>query len=326
MNEVNQIVGDVLSVTVNKKELIAEGVMYFELVSKSGGALPPFTAGSHIDVQLPNGLVRQYSLCGSPSITSSYEIGVLLETNGRGGSKSAHQDLELGATLQISHPKNHFPLQKAKHSILFAGGIGVTPILSMAETLTDQSASFDMHYCSRTAAKTAFIKRIQSAPFASKVQFHFDDGEDVQKLNAKEVLKNVDPDTHLYVCGPKGFMDYIIQTSKELGWPEAQVHYEFFKAEVLVKDDDGSFEVEFASTGQVVNVSADTTIAYALIEAGVAIPLSCEQGICGTCVMKVVEGVPDHRDVCLSDEDKEIKKMFTPCCSRAQSTRLVLDF
>jgi vanillate O-demethylase ferredoxin subunit len=158
------------------------------------------------------------------------------------------------------------------------------------------------------------------------VQFHFDDGKEGQKLNAKEILKKINSDTHLYVCGPKGFMDYIIQTAKELGWPESQIHYEFFKAEVATKDDDGSFEVELASTGQVVKVPADMTIAYALIEAGVAVPLSCEQGICGTCVMKIVDGVPDHRDVCLSDDDKEIKKMFTPCCSRAASTRLVLDF
>lgn len=326
MSEANQIFGDVLAVTVNKKELIADGVMYFELISKSGGDLPRFTAGAHIDIQLPNGLVRQYSLCGSPSVTSNYEIGVLLETNGRGGSKSAHQDLEVGTTFNISQPKNHFQLQKANHSILFAGGIGVTPILAMAETLTDERASFEMHYCSRTADKTAFIKRIQAAPFASKVQFHFDDGDEAQKINAKEILKKIDSGTHLYVCGPKGFMDYIIQTAKDLGWPESQIHYEFFKAEVVAKVDDGSFDVELASTGQIVNVPADTTIAYALIEAGVAVPLSCEQGICGTCVMKVIDGVPDHRDVCLSDEDKDIKKMFTPCCSRAQSTRLVLDF
>ena len=326
MSMVGQIAGETISVRVNKKELIADGVMCFELIDPTGANLPEFTAGSHIDVHLPNGLVRQYSLSGSPSVKSAYEIAVLLEPNSRGGSKSAHEDIQVGAEVTISHPKNHFQLEKAKHSILFAGGIGITPILSMAEKLSSEGSSFEMHYCSRSSSRTAFVKRIQSAPFSSKVQFHFDDEDESQKLNAKEVLKNINPDTHLYVCGPKGFMDYIIQTAKDLGWPESQIHFEFFKVESTAKVDDGSFDVQFASTGVVVNVPVDKTIAYALIEAGIEVPLSCEQGICGTCVMKVVDGTPDHRDVCLSDEDKDVKKMFTPCCSRAQSSMLVLDF
>ena len=326
MSVVTNIFGESLLVVVNKKELIADGVMYFELVNSTDTALPDFTAGAHIDIQLPNGLVRQYSLCGKPSNQSSYEIAVLLESNSRGGSKSAHLDLEVGSHLNISFPRNHFPLQEAKHSILFAGGIGITPILSMAEVLSHDDASFEMHYCSRSAAKTAFVKRIQSATFSSKVQFHFDDGDESQKLNIKEILKNTEQGVHLYVCGPKGFMDYVIDSAKNLGWPDSQIHFEFFKVEPTAKADDGSFDVELASTGLVVNVAPDQTIAYALIDAGIEVPLSCEQGICGTCVMKVIGGDPDHRDVCLSDEDKDVKKMFTPCCSRAQSSRLVLDF
>jgi vanillate O-demethylase ferredoxin subunit len=322
---VNQIVGDSLAVKVNKKDLIADGVMYLELIDPSGGDLPEFTAGSHIEIQLPNGLIRPYSLCGSSADRKAYELGVLLETNGRGGSKSVHEEIVLGAKLRISYPKNHFPLAVAKHSILFAGGIGITPILSMAHKLFDDATSFEMHYCSRSRSRTAFLERIQAAPFSSKVQFHFDDEVEEQKLKAAEILKNTDPATHIYVCGPKGFMDHVIQTAKDLDWPDTQIHFEYFKSEIVKKDDDGSFEVEYRPSGLVVRVPADVTVAQALIEAGVEVPLSCEQGICGTCVMQVVDGNPDHRDVCLSDEDKDLKKMFTPCCSRSQSARLVLD-
>jgi vanillate O-demethylase ferredoxin subunit len=182
-----------------------------------------------------------------------------------------------------------------------------------------------MHYCSRSRSRTAFVERISASPFSSKVQFHFDDGAEEQKLKASEILKNTDPATHIYVCGPKGFMDHVIQTAKDLAWPDTQIHFEFFKSEPLVKDD-GSFELEYRPTGQVIRVPADVTVAQALIDAGVDVPLSCEQGICGTCVMQVIDGDPDHRDVCLSDEDKDLKKMFTPCCSRSQSARLTLDF
>jgi vanillate O-demethylase ferredoxin subunit len=322
---VSQIVGDSLAVTVSKKKLIADGVMYLEFIDPSGGDLPEFSAGAHIEIQLPNGLIRPYSLCGSSAVRTSYELAVLLEPNGRGGSKSVHEEIILGAKLRISYPKNHFPLAVANHSILFAGGIGITPILAMAEKLSDEGRSFDMHYCSRTPSRTAFIDRIQAAPFSSKVQFHFDDGVEEQKLKASEILKNTDPATHIYVCGPKGFMDHVIQTAKDLNWPDSQIHFEYFKSEPIKKDDDGSFEVEYRPSGLVVRVPADMTVAQALIDAGVEIPLSCEQGICGTCVMQVIDGNPDHRDVCLSDEDKDSKKMFTPCCSRAQSARLVLD-
>lgn len=323
---VSQIVGDSLAVKVNKKKLIADGVMYLEFVDPSGGDLPEFTAGAHIEIQLPNGLIRPYSLCGSSANRKAYELGVLLETNGRGGSKSVHEEIVLGAKLRISYPKNHFPLVLAKHSILFAGGIGITPILAMAEKLSDEGQSFEMHYCSRTASRTAFIDRISESPFSPKVQFHFDDEVEGQKLKAAEILKNSDPATHIYVCGPKGFMDHVIQTAKDLGWPDTQIHFEYFKSEIVKKDDDGSFEVEYRPSGLVVQVPVDMTVAQALIDAGVEVPLSCEQGICGTCVMQVIEGDPDHRDVCLSDEDKSSKKMFTPCCSRSQSARLVVDF
>ncbi len=321
-----QIVGDTLALKVNKKELIADGVMYLELVDPKGEDLPKFTAGAHIDIQLPNGLIRPYSLCGSSANRKAYELGVLLETNGRGGSKSVHEEIVLGAKLRISHPQNHFPLTAAKHSVLFAGGIGITPILSMAQSLSDEAASFEMHYCSRSRSRTAFVERISASSFSSKVQFHFDDGPEEQKLKASEILKNTDPATHIYVCGPKGFMDHVIQTAKDLDWPETQIHFEFFKSEPIVKDDDGSFEVEYRPTGLVLRVPADVTVAQALIDAGVDVLLSCEQGICGTCVMQIIDGDPDHRDVCLSDEDKDLRKMFTPCCSRSQSARLTLDF
>jgi len=315
-----------LSVRVARKATEALDICTFELVDVNGGSLPAFAAGSHVDVQLPGGITRQYSLCNDPKETHRYLIGVLRDPASRGGSRAMHEQVQEGQVLQISTPRNHFPLaHDAKRSLLLAGGIGVTPILCMAERLAITGADFEMHYCTRSAERTAFRNRIASSGFASKVKFHFDDGAAEQKLDLATLLAVPQPGMHLYVCGPKGFMDAVLKTARGKGWPEAQLHYEFFGAEVAKSDSDASFEIKLASSGRIVMVPKDKTVTKALAEAGVEILMSCEQGVCGTCLTRVLEGVPDHKDSYLTPEEQAANDQFLPCCSRSKTPQLVLD-
>jgi len=315
-----------LRVRVTRKTVEAQDICSFELANVDGTPLPSFSAGSHIDVHLPNGLTRQYSLCNDPTESHRYLIGVLRDPGSRGGSAAMHELVKEGDVLHVSPPKNHFPLaHEAAHSVLVAGGIGVTPILCMAERLAMAGASFEMHYCTRSPERTAFLQRIRASSFADKVQFHFDDGAEGQKLQLHRLLSPVRPGTHLYVCGPKGFMDWLLGAARSAGWPEAQLHYEFFGAEIVKSDDDQSFEVKLASSGKVITVGKEQTVVQALAAIGVEVATSCEQGVCGTCLTRVLEGEPDHKDMYLTPEEQAANDQFTPCCSRSKSALLVLD-
>ena len=242
------------SVRVARKSMVAVDICTFELVSADGMPLPAFSAGSHIDVHVSDGIARQYSLCNDPAESHRYLIAVLKDPATRGGSKAMHEAVNEGDVIRISAPKNHFQLaHEAKRSLLMAGGIGVTPILCMAERLAIASSDFEMHYCARSRDRMAFHDRIRQSAFSSRVAFHFDDGEPSQKLDIASLLAAPSPGTHLYVCGPKGFMDAVLATAHALGWPEAQVHYEFFSAEVKSSETDGSFDIKLASSGRVVS-------------------------------------------------------------------------
>lgn len=315
-----------LQVRVASKRDEALDIRTFELVRDDDRPLPAFSAGSHVDVHLPNGLIRQYSLCNEPGESHRYLIGVLRDPHSRGGSRAMHDQVGEGDLLTISAPKNHFPLASgANHSILLAGGIGVTPLLCMAERLAVTGASFEMHYCTRSRERTAFFQRIQGASFAPRVAFHHDDGPEAQKLDLDTLLRVPRPGVHLYVCGPKGFMDWVLGRARECGWAAGQLHYEFFTAEVVKSDSDAAFEVQLASSGKVVIVPKEMTVVQALAAAGIEVSTSCEQGICGTCLTRVLEGEPDHKDLYLTPEEQAVNDQFTPCCSRARSPRLVLD-
>lgn len=315
-----------LSVRVARKAQEATDICTFELVSVDGAALPPFSAGSHVDVHLPGGLTRQYSLCNDPTETHRYLIGVLRDPVSRGGSQALHAQVQEGQVLQISTPKNHFGLaHDARRSLLLAGGIGVTPILCMAERLAMTGADFAMHYCTRSRDRAAFLQRITTSRYAPRVQFHFDDGAADQKLDLFALLADPQAGVHLYVCGPKGFMDAVLATARAQGWPESQLHYEFFGAEVARSDSDAGFEVQLASSGRVITVAKDKTVTQALSAAGVEVQTACEQGVCGTCLTRVLSGVPDHKDMYLTPEEQAANDQFTPCCSRAKTARLVLD-
>lgn len=300
-------------------------VCSFELVAEDGSTLPPFSAGSHIDVHVAPGLVRQYSLSNDPAERDRYRIAVLREPASRGGSAGMHDRIQAGDVLRVSGPRNHFALAEAPRSLLLAGGIGVTPIMAMARALHAQGRSFELHYCGRSASRMAFRDELGSAGFAGSVFLHADDVP-AQKFDVERVLSQPAADTHLYVCGPNGFMDHVLDTAKRFGWPYANLHREYFAgvaATALATD--GSFEVRVASTGLSCQVPAGRTVIEVLAAHGVEVPTSCEAGVCGTCLTRVLEGTPDHRDSFLTDSERAANDQFTPCCSRALSPLLVLD-
>ena len=304
----------------------AQDICSFELARVDGAPLPAFEAGAHIDVHLPGGLIRQYSLCNPPWENRSYLIGVLKDPASRGGSQAMHEQMQVGQKLLIGEPRNLFPLNEdARRSLLFAGGIGITPILCMAERLHRLGADFQLHYCARSSERAAFVERLQAAPFAERVQLHFDDGPAAQRLDAAALLANPATDTHLYVCGPSGFMEHVLRTAKAQGWDDQRAHREYFAAAPINHANDGSFAVQLNSSGQIIQIRADQSVAEALEDSGILIPLSCEQGICGTCLTRVLAGEPEHRDLFLTEAEQAQNDQFTPCCSRAKSPLLVLD-
>lgn len=316
---------ETMAVKVVKKAREAQDIVSFELARADGAPLPAFGAGSHIDVQIPGGLTRQYSLCNASDEQHRYRIAVLRDPASRGGSTAMHDAVHEGDEIHISEPKNHFPLQQARRSLLFAGGIGVTPLLCMAERLARIGADFTLHYCTRSAERTAFRESIGTSRFAEQVRFHFDAGPPAQKMDMDAILAASDPDTRIYVCGPGGFIDHVVGTAKARGWPGDRIHLEYFSGAVQDTAGDGSFEVRIASTGKSYTVAPDKTIIQVLKDNGIEVLTSCEQGVCGTCITRVLEGQPDHRDLYFTDEEHARNDQFTPCCSRAKSPMLVLD-
>ena len=301
----------------------AVGIRRIELVAAAGGGLPAFSAGAHVDVHLPGGLVRPYSLCNEPGPTQRYRLGVLREPASRGGSAAMHA-LQPGDTLRIGAPRNHFPLAAdARRSLLFAGGIGITPILAMAEALAASGADFELHHSVRSARHAAFADRLRA--LAGRVHWHHDDGPPGQRLDPSLAIGRPAAGSHLYVCGPAGYMAWVLDSARALGWPEDRLHREHFGAVPLDAAGDGAFEVQLASSGAVVRVAPGQSVVEALSAAGVAVPVSCEQGVCGTCLTRVIDGIPDHRDLFLTDDERARNDSFTPCCSRAKSARLRLD-
>ncbi len=316
---------DSVRVRVARKELIAEGICAFDLVHEDGKLLPTFAAGAHIDVTTPSGTVRQYSLCNPLTDGGMYRIAVLREEAGRGGSRAMHDNIHEGDVVIVSKPRNHFALERSDApSILLAGGIGITPILAMAYELKTLGKEFSLHYSTRSAARAAFTE-VLSEHFGSTANVYHDDGSSEHRFDISHVLQKTPSAAHLYVCGPAGFIEAVLTNARLAGWPENQLHREFFSAAPVSTDGDGSFEVVVASSGAVVPVARDQTVVDALASVGIEVMTSCEQGVCGTCVTRILEGVPEHRDCYFTAQEQARGDQFTPCCSRAKSERLVLD-
>lgn len=318
---------DNLDVRISSKTLLADGVVCLELVPSLNDALPSFTAGAHIDVFLPNGLVRQYSLSNSPAETHRYVLGVRRDPSSRGGSLAVHDLLREGDSIKISSPRNKFPLiSQARHSILLAGGIGITPILSMAEQLLINGESFELHYSCRTESEVAFKERLNSQDLKPNVRIHLSRSSlGSGRLDFSSVLSKPKEQTHLYICGSSAYVDSALTSARLFGWSEECLHREFFSLESKSSDESCSFRISLARSGKVVFVDAQQTALEALKLAGVDVPSSCEQGVCGTCLTTVVAGVPLHRDSYLTPQEQEKNDQFLPCCSRALCEELVLD-
>ncbi|MGH8447478.1 MAG: PDR/VanB family oxidoreductase [Solimonas sp.] len=311
-----------IAVRVVRRCAETQDVVLFELVAEDGAPLPPFRGGAHVDVHLPNGLVRQYSLCGAPQERDSYRIAVLREAGSRGGSRCLHEDIRLGAALRISRPRNLFGLAEGGgRVVLLAGGIGVTPLLAMAEELAAAGADFVLHYCTRSAERTAFLDHLQASAYAGRVRFHH---SSVRRFDFAEALGMADDGDLACVCGPQGFIEQARDTAFALGWRDEQVRFERFSASAVTGTGDRDFEVELSSDGSVYRVPAGTTALAALAAQGVVITSSCEQGVCGSCLTPVLDGEPEHRDQFLSAAEQARNDRFLPCCSRAKSLRLVL--
>ncbi|KAB7781910.1 PDR/VanB family oxidoreductase [Methylorubrum populi] len=296
----------------------------FELVPEDGHTLHAPEPGAHIDVHIADKLIRQYSLWNGPEDTRSYFIGVKKEAESRGGSAGMH-GLAAGNLLTIGSPKNNFPMDAdARKSILIAGGIGITPLLSMARYLAAEGRSYELHLFARSETHAPFKDLLGSLGNAS---FHLGLQAEARDALVDEILAGGKAEgAHVYTCGPKPFMNLIVTTAERQGWNPDRVHLEYFSADLPeASADDTAIEVVLAKSGRAIVVAPDQTITDALIAEGVDILTSCEQGVCGTCLTTVLEGEPDHRDVYLNPAERKANKTMLPCVSRCRGKRLVLD-
>ena len=298
----------------------------FEFASASGEPLPPFMPGSHIDVHVAPGLVRQYSLCNGPCDTDQYRIAVKREADSRGGSSHLHEALRVGDAIEIGEPRNNFGLKPRRGPVmLVGGGIGVTPLLSMALHLLDEGAEFSLHCFTRSIAHTAFHALLSERRFLGKVDFHYATEPDAVRAYLRRLLWHRPENAELYLCGPRPFMD-LVESTAAATWPPESVHLEYFQADsAALSGPRETFTIRLARSGGEHVVGPDQTIAGVLRDAGVAIETSCEQGVCGTCLTGVLSGVPDHRDVFLTDEERAAGDKIMCCVSRARSEVLELD-
>ncbi|MEH2493267.1 PDR/VanB family oxidoreductase [Bradyrhizobium sp. AZCC 2230] len=286
------------------------------------GVAPQWRAGAHLRVALPNGGDRPYSLMTLPGLPEgALALGVLREEASTGGSQFMHA-LEIGDVVRASAPVNNFHLHEdAAPALLFAGGIGITPILSMAAELATRGSPYRLHYAGRTQGLLAFLPQLQEI-CAKGLSVHYDSDE--SRLDIAAALGEAAADSHIYVCGPAGMIEAVRAAALAKSIPADRMHYELFKAE-QPSSPDRPFEVELKSSGQIVSVAAGQTIIQALEAAGLDVLYDCQRGDCGICQCGVIEGVPDHRDVILSDDEKASNKVMQICVSRAKSERLVLD-
>lgn len=316
-----------LTVRVERILRHTDEVSSYLLKHVDGLSLPASEAGAHIDVYLPGGLVRCYSLCGDPTqTTDAYEIAVKREDSGQGGSRALHASVREGETLRISVPRNQFRLvSNAPHHLLLGGGIGVTPLVSMAHALHAQGASFTLAVFARSAQHLALVSVLNKAPWHDRVQLHFDDIP--AAVTPASLVAQAPAGSHAYFCGPGGFMTHVRQACE--AWPAERVHFEYFSAPVKASPETpdpsqaNGFEVVLARRQLRLHVPPGKSIAHVLQAAGVAVDTVCEQGICGSCLTPYLDGTPDHQDICMTDAEHETH--VAVCCARSHSATLTLD-
>jgi ferredoxin-NADP reductase len=310
-----------LDLVVDGKEPVADGVVLLTLRDPDGRALPSWEPGAHLDLFLPDSLIRQYSLCGDPADQSALRVAVLREPAGRGGSRYVHDELAEGQRIQARGPRNHFPLVTAKRYLFLAGGIGITPILPMVEQVAGSGAEWQLVYGGRTRASMAFREQLQAA---HPEQVTIQPQDEAGLLDLPDLLTEPDEDTAVYCCGPEPLLVAVEEHCAR--WPVGALHTERFSAKPGATDGPTeAFEVELAQAGTTLVVPAGRSILGVLEESGVAVLSSCQEGTCGTCETAVLSGIPDHRDSVLTDQERSANEVMMICVSRACSPRLVLD-
>ncbi len=309
-----------LRVTLNDK--IADGIYLFEFRDAGGKPLPEFSAGAHIAIQVPGGLLRKYSLCNDPAERDRYQVAVKREANGRGGSSNLIDKVKTGDTLMVAAPINDFGLPPRAQDFLFiAGGIGITPIMAMIREVRAQNKRFRLFYCTRSPETTAFRDQLSAPEFKDSVTIHYDSGDPTCSLDLKPILAERKNREHMYCCGPRPLMEAVRAMTDH--WSSAAVHFEAFSEAETHKPTDKPFRVRLAHSGDVVDVPTTKTILEALREHGLDVPSSCETGTCGTCRTKLLVGQADHRDLVLAEHERGDTIMI--CVSRAQNDEITID-
>ncbi len=297
----------------------------FRLAAVDGTELPAFAPGAHLPVSLPlsdgEPAERYYSILSDPADRRHYEIAVLEEPVGRGGSHFMHERVRENDIIDAGMPRNDFPLSKdANHSVLIAGGIGITPILPMLRSLAADRASLEVHYAARSASDAAYRDEVEMLS-GGHARFYFSEGPTAARLNLDALLSTRGPGAQVYVCGPRRMIEAVRDLAAKHGWSPDQIHFESFGASATAED--GEITVRLAQSQQTISVAPSQTILDAVLEADVWVPYDCKRGECAMCVTEVIDGQPDHRDVCLTSAERE--RFMCVCVSRAQGGDLVLD-
>jgi tetrachlorobenzoquinone reductase len=315
--------GDALiDVRLTAIRFAARDTNLYEFQRLDGKPLPPYTPGAHIDVHLPNGIIRNYSLVLPDPDPRVYTVGVKRDPASRGGSRHIHEELRVGTALKISAPRNNFPLKEdAARVILFAGGIGITPIWCMVQRLEQLGRSWTLHYSARSRDDMAFLQALE-AMTSKSAHFHFDDEAAGKFLDIAGIVAAAPKDAHLYCCGPEPMLKAFEEATA--GWPREQVHVEYFTPK-LQPEKKGGFTVELARSKQEFFIPEGKTILQVLLDEGIDVDYSCELGICGACEQRVISGVPEHRDAILTEEEQAENKRVMICCAGCKTERLVLD-
>ena len=308
---------------IRNRKMVAEDICLFELEHPERKPLPPFQPGDHVVVVTPSGLRRSYSLSNHPAETERYLLGIKIEKNGRGGSRSMLESALPGEMLAVSTPERGFPLVDAAEYLFIAGGIGITPIISMVRWVASRNHSrFRLVYCTRSPSHTAFLDDLTAEPLRPFVTIHHDEGNPEHAYDLWPLLEKPDG-SQIYCCGPTPLMEDVRGMTGH--WPPSAIHFEDFGSDVQAhRGEDTAFTVRNVKSGEVVTIPAEATILETLRRQGIDRPSSCESGTCGSCRTRLVEGEADHRDLVLTEEERASHIMI--CVSRARSGELVLEW
>jgi phthalate 4,5-dioxygenase reductase subunit len=313
-----------MNLLVSHKAQIAGDIYLFEVRDANGAALPGFTPGAHVEVTGPTGLVRKYSLCSAPGETGYYRFAVKKEHHGQGGSRAMIEGVHTGDRLDVSTPRNDFPLEASAERFLFiAGGIGITPIYAMMQHLDARGVPYDLYYFARTASVTAFLNEVNAPREHSNITVYHDEGDPSRAFDVAGLLAAREPGTHIYCCGPRPLMDAVREAAAN--WPRGTVHFEDFGSAKVAEESNVNrpFRCHLAKSGVTLDIPADKSIVQVMREHGFDVPTSCETGSCATCKTALIAGVADHRDLALFDDEQDT--FIIPCVSRAKTQEITID-